>query len=60
MREKKSNWAEITGQKRSRSIVVYENGVAVAVFAISPFGKSLLKYCGNATDLEKNLFFLLF
>lgn len=34
------------------SIVFYENGDGVVVFAIIPFGKSFLKHCGNATDLE--------
>lgn len=41
---KKSDWAKITGQKRSKSIVFYENG-DVLVFAINPFGKSFLKHC---------------
>ena len=31
--EKKSDWAKITGQKRSTSIVFYENGDGVVVFA---------------------------
>ena len=48
---KKSDWAKVTGQKRSKSIVFCENGHGVVVFAIRPFGKSCLKYCGNVTDL---------
>lgn len=31
---KKSDWAKITGQRRSRSIVFYENGDGVVVFAV--------------------------
>lgn len=54
--ERKSDWGKITGQKRSKSIVFYENGDGVVVFATSPFGKSFLKYCGNATDFEIQFF----
>lgn len=50
--EKKSDWAMITVQKRSRSMVFYENSDGLVVFVIRLFGKSFLKHCGNATDLE--------
>lgn len=49
---KKVSLAVITVQKRSRSMAFCDNSDGLVVFVIRLFGKSFLKHCGNATDLE--------
>lgn len=42
---KKSDWAKIIEQKRSRSVVFYENGDGLLVFVVILFENPFLKQC---------------